>query len=69
MSKDKYCGEVYLELTFWSNVRSLHLTFLTADGICRRNLQQRKGRPSKERITPNMEVLDHLFPLTAFLHP
>ncbi len=20
MSKDKYCGEVYLELTFWSNV-------------------------------------------------
>jgi neural Wiskott-Aldrich syndrome protein len=21
MNKDKYCGEVYLELTFWSNVR------------------------------------------------
>ena len=21
MHKDKYCGEVYLELTFWSNVR------------------------------------------------
>ena len=21
MSKDKYSGEVYLELTFWSNVR------------------------------------------------
>jgi hypothetical protein len=20
-NKDKYCGEVYLELTFWSNVR------------------------------------------------
>jgi hypothetical protein len=20
MHKDKYCGEVYLELTFWSNV-------------------------------------------------
>jgi hypothetical protein len=27
-NKDKYCGEVYLELTFWSNVRasSLYLT-------------------------------------------
>lgn len=26
MNKDKYCGEVYLELTFWSNVRdTLHV--------------------------------------------
>lgn len=26
MNKDKYCGEVYLELTFWSNVRTLAYT-------------------------------------------
>lgn len=24
-NKDKYCGEVYLELTFWSNVRVTQL--------------------------------------------
>jgi hypothetical protein len=24
-NKDKYCGEVYLELTFWSNVRHFPL--------------------------------------------
>jgi hypothetical protein len=24
MHKERYCGDVYLELTFWSNVRSFH---------------------------------------------
>ena len=28
MSKDKYSGEVYLELTFWSNVRAI--TYLSS---------------------------------------
>jgi len=28
MNKDKYCGEVYLELTFWSNVRPVHYSIL-----------------------------------------
>ncbi len=32
MHKDKYCGEVYFELTFWLDVRVLHFFNLGSHG-------------------------------------
>ena len=55
-NKDKYCGEVYLELTFWSNVSSLSLqTHYKPKSICRRNLQRNVLHLKLPRSTHSME--------------
>ena len=48
MNKDKYCGEVYLELTFWSNVRySFPSNVLSLCTMPRRShLRRKKSRLS-----------------------
>jgi hypothetical protein len=62
MNKDKYCGEVYLELTFWLNVCNSHFYYFNAflsNPMFRRNRQKRRFR-SLYLITSNMEDLARL---------
>lgn len=53
MVKDKYCGEVYLELTFWSNVRFCALNRLIKHPLTR-YLQEKE--PEK-KTTPRPSTL------------
>ena len=52
LNKDKYSGEVYLELTFWSNVRYFHLYFcrsLLTVCLTRNHAPRRNPRRSSQR--------------------
>lgn len=67
-NKDKYAGEVYVELTFWSNVghgrnglETILIPFI-------RNLRQRRNPLESQRYqTRTMVDLDHLSQQTAVL--
>ena len=62
MVKDKYCGEVYLELTFWSNVRfcALNDSLSTRSRhICRKKSPRRKPLHDPRPCIPSMVVLVH----------
>lgn len=68
MNKDKYSGEVYLELTFWSNVRHTQLAcpvgWLTSARNRKSNLT-RSRRLGRQRFIRSMEVPDLLHRLEA----
>lgn len=69
-NKDKFAGKVYLELTFWSNVRRSDLSELSYYITCYwcRNLHlKRKWPPNHSRTTSNMVVQDHSCPLESSL--
>lgn len=63
-NKDKYCGEVYLELTFWSNVRCFPLEFIDPAliaSLARNHAPRRKQRQSLQRLINNTVVRAFLF--------
>lgn len=52
MHKDKYCGEVYLELTFWSNVRCAYIYLDTrfTDPLYQEAPPDKKSKPKPSKI-------------------
>jgi hypothetical protein len=59
MNKDKYCGEVYLELTFWSNVRTIPYSILF--GSIR--IIHRSGLPRKRSHLRHLKTANNMLAL------
>src|ERR1700722_7347345 len=70
-NKDKYCGEVYLELTFWSNVGAYSPTPLIVFSVLRfrRNLLRKRWSQSLPWSISSTEAQGLLFLLESFLPP
>ena len=64
MHKEKYCGEVYLELTFWLDVSVMLFEQLfppCSHGFAGRNLRRRRRQTPSQRMGSTV-VVAHSFP-------